>query len=258
MFTDSHSHIQFGRDFPDLDAVISRAESAGVTTQFMISCSPKDSFQLPAFLDRYPDKRFFGCIGVHPHDADKLNNNVLNDFVSLLSKNKKIVGLGEIGLDYFRNMQPRELQKKVFELQLNSAKDLDLPVVIHVREALEDVMKSILDNGIKKVIFHSFDGGKDFAYKCWNEGFYTSFSGMLTYPKNEELRRVVAEAPKELILIETDCPYLPPQKFRGQRNEPAYVVEIAKEIANIRNIDVDEVGKITSENALRAFGLMPG
>jgi TatD DNase family protein len=255
MLLDSHSHIQFVNEFPDVEAVIKRAEQNDVNMQILVSCNPKDSFTLPVFLKKYSGKNFWGTVGVHPHDANRLSDNVLKDFKDLIGREKKIIGIGEVGLDYFRNIQPGDIQKKAFIDQLNLAKELDLPVVIHVRDAYEDAFKILEEMKMKKVILHTFGGNMDLARRSWDNGYYTSFSGVITYPKNEYLRDIVAEAPEELILIETDCPYLPPQKYRGQRNEPAYVAEVAREIAMVRRMDFELVAEITTNNAIKAFNL---
>jgi TatD DNase family protein len=206
-------------------------------------------------LNKYSGKKFWGTVGVHPHEANRLSENVLKDLADLIRREKKIVGIGEIGLDYFRNLQPGDIQKKGFIDQLNLARELDLPVVIHIRDAYEDAFKILEEMKMKKVILHTFCGDLEMAKWAWDKGFYTSFSGVITYPKNEYLRDISAEAPEELILIETDCPYLPPQKYRGQRNEPAYVAEVAREIAMVRRTDFESVAEITTNNAIKAFNL---
>lgn len=253
MFTDTHSHIHFRKEFPDVEAVIERAREAGVTNQCIVGCTVKDSMEALAFVkDR---DRFWSTLGVHPHNADQWNEQVSADYERLVGEEEKIVALGEMGLDYFRNLKPREMQHYAFREQLQLAKRLDIPVVVHVRDAWEDALSMLGESGNSKVILHCFTGNKVHARECWKRGYHTSFSGVVTYPRNEELREIAAEAPLELLLIETDCPYLTPQPYRGKRNEPAYVVETAKELAQARSVSLEEIGQATTKNALALFGV---
>lgn len=253
MFTDTHSHIHFGKEFPDVEELIARAEEAKVTRQIIVGCTVKDSLEALDFVKGHAGKQFWSTLGVHPHNADQLNDQVLADFRELVEVEEKVVALGEMGLDYFRDFQPHDLQQETFRRQLQLAKELEVPVVVHVRDAWDDAMKILDEVGNTKVILHCFTGTIEYARECWKRGYHTSFSGVLTYPKNEYLREAAAEAPGELLLIETDCPYLTPQPFRGKRNEPAFVVETAKELARVRGIGLEEVARITTENAVRLF-----
>lgn len=255
MFTDTHSHIHFGREFPDIDDILTRAGLAEVTNQIIVGCTPKDSFQALQFVKKYSAKNLWSTLGVHPHNANELTDEILARYKQLVKSESKIVALGEMGLDYFRNFQPKEIQQKAFKAQLILAKELDLAVVVHVRDAWDDALRILAEIGNSKVVLHCFTGDMVCAEKCWAQGFYTSFSGVLTYPKNDYLRDVAEAAPADKILIETDCPYLTPQKYRGKRNEPAFVVETAFELARIRSVDLEEIAKITTDNAVKIFGL---
>jgi len=255
MFTDSHSHIHFTPEFPDVADVIARAENNDVKRQVLVGCGPRDCFALPAFLNKYKEKDFWGSVGVHPHDADKVTEVMLKDFARLIDRADKIVAIGEIGLDYYRNLQPENIQKRAFITQLDFAKQLGMTVIIHVRDAWDDAFKILMDLKMEKVILHTYSGGMELAKKFWDKGYYMGISGVVTYPKNELLREIVAEAPMERLLLESDCPYLSPQRYRGQRNEPAYIVETANEIARVRNVDVEEVAQVTSSNTLSALGV---
>lgn len=254
MFTDTHSHIHFTEAFPDVDEVISRAQEAQVTHQVIVGCTVKDSFEALRFVKEHGEN-FWSTLGVHPHHADEWNDQVAVDFERLAREEEKIVALGELGLDYFRNLQPKDLQHHAFREQLKLAKSLDIPVVIHIRDAWDDGLKVLKEIGNTKVILHCFTGEMKYARECWERGYHTSFSGIVTYPKNDYLREIAEEAPEGLILIETDCPYLPAQPYRGKRNEPAYIVETAGELAKARNVSLEEIGKITTHNALQLFGL---
>lgn len=253
MLTDTHSHIHFKTEFPDVDDVIDRAEANGIRRQILIGCGISDCFNLPAFIGKYSQKDFWCAVGIHPHDSNKVNGNLLKDLAALCQKEEKIIAVGEIGLDYFKNYQPKEIQQRAFLMQLDLARQLDLPVVVHVRDAWEDTFEILKNAGARKVILHTFCGDVELARKCWNLGYYTSFSGVITYPKNEYLRDLIAQAPEDLILLETDCPYLPPQRYRGQRNEPAFMLETALEVARLRNVDLEDIADITTQNASAAF-----
>ncbi len=266
MLIDAHSHLHFSKDFSDYEAVILRAGRAGVKGQILVGCDIKDSLNALAFAKRnasfYKEKgdgKFWCAIGIHPHDAVHLTDQVLKDFEKLIKKEngriKLIVAIGEIGLDYFRNLQAEDIQKNAFTEQLKLAKKLDLPVVIHQRDAWEDTIGILNKVGNKRVVLHSFTGGIEEARECIQRGYYISFSGMLTYPKNDHLSNVARMVPRDKFMVETDCPYLPPQMYRGQRNEPAFVVETAKEFARVNEMDLEEVSKLSTANVEAFFGV---
>lgn len=247
-----------------MDAIIARAEDAGVIGQILIGCNASDSNDVVDFVksrrqNHYQD-HFFCAIGVHPHDSIQLTDEVLGSFEDLVNKEngggvKTIVAIGEIGLDYFRNLQTEDIQKNAFAEQLKLAKKLDLPVVIHQRDAWVDTMAILAKVGNIKVVLHSFTGGINEARECIERGFMISFSGMLTYPKNDHLREVARMVPRDKFMVETDCPYLPPQIYRGQRNEPAFVVETAKEFARLNEITFEEAARMATENTMKFFGV---
>jgi len=258
LFTDTHSHIHFAKHFPDIDQVIERALQAKVSHQIIVGCTPQDSLEALEFVKTQEQKgrtHFWSTLGVHPHNANEWTKEIQEKFEELAKKEHKIVALGEMGLDYFRNFQPHDLQKKAFQGQIELAQKLDLPVVVHVRDAWEDAFIILKEVGNRKVILHCFTGTLDQANICWERGYHTSFSGVLTYPKNEYLREVAKKAPDELLLIETDCPYLTPQSRRGQRNEPAFVVETAKVLAQVRNKSLEEVAHQLKQNSFQIFNL---
>lgn len=253
MFTDTHSHIHFKQEFPDIGEIFSRAVAAGVTRQVIVGCTVKDSYEALDFVKVHKDFHLWSTLGVHPHNADEWNDDVRNRFRATVKSEKKVVALGELGLDYFRNFQPRDIQVKAFREQLLLAKELDLPVVVHVRDAWDDALRILMETGNAKVILHCFTGQIEQARTCWERGYHVSFSGVLTYPKNVYLREAAKVGPKELILIETDCPYLTPQVLRGKRNEPAFVVETAKVLAQTRGVSLEQIGEQTTSNALKLF-----
>lgn len=255
MFTDTHSHIHFLNEFPDTEEIFRRALDADVSRQIIVGCTPKDSYQALQFVNKFSQLDLWSTLGVHPHNADELTPEILRRFKELATSEQKIVALGEMGLDYFRNFQPQKIQQETFKAQLLLAKGLDLPVVVHVRDAWEDALKILAAAANTKVVLHCFSADINIARTCWERGYYTSFSGVLTYPKNQYLRDVAELAPADKILIETDCPYLTPQTYRGKRNEPAFVVETAKELAKVRGVSLEEVAGITTQNAVRIFNI---
>ncbi len=255
MFTDTHSHIHYLEEFPDVEAILQRSIEARVTRQIIVGCTEKDSYLALEFVKRHKGFSLWSTLGVHPHNADEWNAGVALSFRKIVMEEEKVVALGEMGLDYFRNLKPRDVQIRTFSEQLALARELDLPVVVHVRDAWDDALRIIGEVGNTKVILHCFTGTVEHAKICWDRGHHTSFSGVVTYPKNEYLREAARLAPKELILVETDCPYLAPQVHRGKRNEPSFVVETAKVLAQARGVSLDKIGELTTGNAVRLFAL---
>lgn len=257
---DTHSHLHFVKEFPDRDEVLLRAEAAGVGKQVLVGTEMSDSVEAGKFVQARDG--LVWTVGVHPHEANQVTPGNLARLRDMLTGKgefaewKKLpVAIGEIGLDYFRNLQPVEVQKKAFQEQLELALELDLPVVIHIRDAYPDAMEILEESGNKKVVMHCFSGGMKEAEWAWERGFMTSFSGVVTYPKNLELQEVVRRAPAELFVVETDCPFLAPQVFRGKRNEPAFVAETAKFIAQLRGESLEVVAAQTTSNAEKFFGI---
>jgi len=255
MFTDTHSHIHFAKEFPDIDAIIGRAEEAGVTSQIIVGCTVQDSLEAIEFVQKYGLHNFWSTLGVHPHYSEDWNEVIGAQFEKLVKTNKKIVGLGEMGLDYFRNLQPKNVQEGAFRGQLRLAKKLDLAAVVHVREAWDDALKILEEEGNKRVILHCFSGDSAQAQICIDRGYFISFSGVVTYPKNGYLRDIAVSMPEDRILIETDCPYLTPQTYRGKRNEPAYIVETANVLADLRGVKLEQFADQSTQNARTIFQL---
>lgn len=200
-------------------------------------------------------KDLYATIGIHPHNATKLNAKTINIFKKLL-KNPKVVGIGEIGLDYYRNLSPKETQKQAFKTQLSLALDHNLPVIIHNRNADADVMQ-IISNFKKNIkgIMHCFSSDIEFAKKSINLGFLISFAGNLTYPKALNLHNVAKSVDLQNMLIETDSPWLTPQNMRGKRNESSYLPHVAQKIGELKHETVDEVAQLTSINARKIFNI---
>lgn len=259
-FIDTHAHLNVKQFVADQDAVIKTAEKAGVTKIINVGCSYKYSETAIELARKYP--RIWATVGTHPHDAAEMNKKVVQQYIDWAKDSaNKVVALGEMGLDFYRNYQLREVQERALMQQLELVQEVDLPVIIHSRnaqgshEADERVLDMLIEKKVSRAVFHCFGGDLEFAKRLWSYGYYTSFTGVVTFPKAVELKRVVAEVPLERFMLETDCPFMAPQKVRGQRNEPQYIPEIAEEIARIKKMELAEVAKITTRNAEEFFGI---
>jgi len=252
MLVDTHCHL----DFPEFDAdredVISRAKDEGIGCIINIGSSLEGSKKALELSRQY--NFIYPTAGLHPHEADKF---VEADKVTIeeLAKGDKVVAIGETGLDYYKNYSKAENQKILFRYLVKLAKDLNLPLVIHTRQAEEDTL-NILNEAIPvKCVVHCFSGDENFLKKCLDSGFFISFTCNITYKKAQDLRRYVKLTPLERLMLETDAPFLPPEGFRGKRNEPAYVKLLAREIARIKGVSPEEVSGVTTDNARRFFNL---
>jgi TatD DNase family protein len=259
MFIDSHAHID-GHEFDaDRDQVIERARAAAVSAILNVGTGDPHSgvFERAADLGER-DELVYTAIGTHPHDARFYDDEAEERIKALIERSKRIIAWGEIGLDFHYDNSPRDVQIDVFRRQLHAARDCKLPIVVHTREAETETIK-ILENHYRdadrKGIFHCFSGSRDLAQRAIDLGFMISFSGILTFKKAEKLRDVARQIPLDRVLIETDCPYLTPTPYRGKRNEPSYVVEVARCLAGIHEMETEEMGRITAENFVRFFNL---
>ncbi len=258
MLIDTHTHLDDTRYDGDREAMIERAREAGVDTFITIGCDLATSKAAVELADRYPF--VYASIGVHPHEVRHIDDGWYDEF-RCLAKHPKVVAYGEIGLDYHYNHSPPTLQRERFREQIQLARELTLPVVIHTREAQEDTIAILKEEQAADVggVFHCFTGDAWLAKGGLDLGFHLSFSGVVTFQNATMLREIVATVPMDRILIETDCPYLTPVPHRGKRNEPAYVRLVAETIASVKStaapVSVDEVGRLTSANACRLFRL---
>jgi len=251
MFIDSHAHI----DGPEFDAdrgeIIDRARSAGVSAILNVGTGDPHSGVLERAVElgeKYDS--VYTAIGTHPHDA-RFYDDKAEDKIKGLVQSEQVLAWGEIGLDFHYDNSPRDVQVAVFKRQLRAARDCDLPVVIHTREAefeTIEILQSHYAGAERRGVFHCFSGSKDLAQRAMELGFMISFSGIVTFKKADELRDIAKQVPLDRLLIETDCPYLSPIPHRGKRNEPAYVVEVARCLAGIHGVDIEEIGRVTSEN----------
>jgi len=235
----------------DRDEVIARAAAESVDYIINASFDLPSSQQAVKLAEEY--ENLYAAVGVHPHDAKSLDDRTL-EALRELSKHPKVVAIGEIGLDFYRDLSPRSIQKSAFEKQLRLAEDVGLPVIIHDREAHEDTLKILKQHSDQaRGVMHCFSGDTDLADECIDMGLYISFTGPVTYPKSYQLREVVAHVPWDRFFVETDCPYLTPQFRRGKRNEPSYVKAVAKKIAEIRRTTFPETARRTTANAKALF-----
>ncbi len=253
MLVDSHAHLEMKEFDPDREEVIRRAGSEGIDFIITVGTNLKLSLKAVTLADQY--ENIYATVGVHPHDVARINNHTLDALKDLARKQKKIVAYGEIGLDFFRNISPPEQQLELFGRQLELAGELNLPVVIHDREAHRQTLETVQASRVRRGVFHCFSGDYEMAKKCIDLGFYISIPGVVTYDKSKTLQDVAARTPLSSLLVETDAPYLTPVPHRGKRNEPSYVIHTAKKVAEIRGMPLEEVARQTSLNALNLFGI---
>ena len=257
MLVDSHCHLDFPDFSAELDAVVARARAAGVGRIVTISTRVKRHAQVLAIAEKIPE--VFCSVGTHPHYADE-ELDVDSQTLVTLAKHPKIVAIGEAGLDYFRNNSPREAQAASFRQHIAAARETGLPLVIHSRDCDADMAQILREEsgkGAFPAVLHCFTGGRDLAFAAIDLGHYVSFTGILTFKNSDALREIAAALPADRVMVETDAPYLAPLPYRGKRNEPAYVVETAKVLADARGVSADEIARQTTENFFRVFSKVP-
>jgi TatD DNase family protein len=255
MFIDSHAHID-GREFDaDRDAVIERAQAAGVSAILNVGTGDPHSGALERAVELgQRHENIYTALGTHPHDA-RLYDESAEEKIRNLIQSERVIAWGEIGLDFHYDNSPRDVQLEVFKRQLRAARECDLPVVIHTREAESETIEILKSEYDGRGIFHCFSGSLELAQNALELDFMISFSGIVTFKKAEELREVAKQVPLDRLLIETDCPYLAPIPYRGKRNEPAYVVEVARCLAGIHDVSIEHMAQQTSDNFRRFFRL---
>lgn len=238
----------------DREAVVERARTIGVELFIVVGYSLESSRKAIQLAEAFDD--MYATVGVHPHGAKDYNDEA-EKILRELAQHPKVVAIGETGLDFYRNLSPRPKQEEAFRRQIRLAKAIGLPLVIHDREAHKEVARILQEEQAEEVggVLHCFSGDLAFASAAWEMGFYTSIAGPITYPKTGHLPEVVVKAPLERLLLETDCPYLPPQPYRGRRNEPAYLPFTAEAVAQIRGLTTSELAYLTTENTRRLFRL---
>jgi TatD DNase family protein len=255
---DTHAHI-YGREYSaDFDLMLNRAIDAGISEIIAVGAdieSSRAACKLAALHDR-----IYCSVGIHPHDAARVNDRCYEIIHQLVMENPKIVAIGEIGLDFFRDHSPRDIQERVFRNFIRMARELSLPIIIHDRDAHEQTMRILLEENAAETggVLHCFSGDLQMARKCVEMGFYISIPGTVTFPNNEMLREVVRGIKTENLLLETDSPYLSPLPHRGKRNEPANVRIVAEKVAELKGLSLEDICRITSLNAERLFGIRQG
>lgn len=251
MIIDTHAHLMFELFNADFADVVKRAKGAGVAKIVNVGCDEDSSRQAIEMAAK--DADLYATIGMHPYEAADCNENLMARWEKSVRENQKIVAIGEIGLDYVKSKVAKDVQQNAFCRQLMLARSVDLPVIVHNREADEDVLQILGEFSELKAVFHCYASDLVFARKVWNSGHFTSFTGIITYKGNDSLREVVAACPMNMFMVETDCPFLAPQAYRGKRNEPAYVVETLKMIAEVKKISFEKVRESAYANTLDFF-----
>jgi TatD DNase family protein len=257
MLVDSHCHLDFPDFAPELDAVVDRARQAGIGRMVTISTRVRKFAQVQGLTQRFDD--VFCSVGTHPHHAAEELDVTTADLVAA-AEGEKVVAIGEAGLDYFYDNSPRDAQEHGFRTHIAAARETGLPLVIHARDADDDVARILEEEtgkGPFPFVLHCFTGGADLARRGIALGGYVSFSGILTFKKSDALRGIASALPDDRILVETDAPYLAPGPWRGKRNEPAYVAETARVLAETRQVSAETIAATTTRNFFRLFAKVP-
>lgn len=253
MLVDSHCHIDYPEFQDDFDGMLSRAHEVGVT-HMMTICTHVTRFEQVLDVAKR-DERIFCTVGTHPHNVENEPDVRVQD-LTLMAQHPKVVGFGETGLDYFYEHSPREVQQRQFRVHIQAAREMDLPVIIHTRDAEEDTLR-IIEEEMKEAPFkgliHCFSASKEFGLKMVELGLYISVSGIVTFKKADDLRDALSVIPLERLLVETDAPYLAPMPHRGKTNQPAYTALTAAKLAEVKGVSPEEVAKVTTENYFHLF-----
>ncbi|MFZ5987133.1 MAG: TatD family hydrolase [Bacillota bacterium] len=254
MLFDTHAHFNDNRFKHDRDEAIKNAHESGVSYILNVSYNIPSLEHSVSLSRRY--SYIYAAVGIHPHYSKEISDEVLSKICSLAG-NKKVVAIGEIGLDYYRDLSPRDVQKKWFVRQIDLAKDLKLPIIVHIRDANEDALNVLKAENAKDVggIIHSFSGDIKMAKEVLDNNFYISVGGPLTYHNARNLIDVIKFVPDDRLLIETDCPYLTPEPFRGKRNDSSLVRLVAEKIAEIKSKSFEEIANTTTNNARRLLNI---
>jgi TatD DNase family protein len=253
MLIDSHAHLEMGEFDGDRDEVIARAGQAGVERIITIGTTMIDCAKAISIAHRHEE--VYAAIGIHPHEVKGIDVKTYDD-LKRLAESKKVVAFGEIGLDFFRNLSPKDIQIRRFGEQLELAEEIGLPIIIHDRDAHAKTLEMLRGWKGKRGVIHCFSGDYSMAQECVDMGFYISVPGAVTFGKSEKLQGVVKHLPLDSLLVETDAPYLTPHPNRGKRNEPAYVIHTARKVAEIKGLPFEDVAHESSRNAKVLFGIV--
>jgi TatD DNase family protein len=252
---DTHAHLHFPEFAGDLDAVLDRARAAGVAAMVTIGTDRETNPAAVALAEQWPDVH--ATVGIHPHDAAEATEADFEAMESLARSSAKVVAFGEMGLDFFRNLSPHDVQERVFRRQLGLARRLGKPVVVHCRDAHPEALAILEEERAGEMggVMHCFSADVEVAKRCLDLGLLISLAGPVTYKNARSLPDVARFVPEDLLVVETDCPFLPPHPHRGQRNEPAYVALTAARVAELRGTTLHALGDVTTRNAARLFKL---
>ncbi|MDP2626064.1 MAG: TatD family hydrolase [Candidatus Rokubacteria bacterium] len=252
---DTHAHLHFPEFAEDLDAVLARARAAGVRAMVTIGTDRDTNPAAVALAERHPE--IYATVGIHPHDAGAATEADFDAMERLARESAKVVALGEMGLDFFRNLSPRDAQERAFRRQIALARALRKPIVVHCRDAHDETLEILAGERVDEIggVMHCFSGDVEVATRCLDLGLLISLAGPVTYKNARALPEVARVVPEDRLVVETDCPYLPPHPHRGQRNEPAHVAITAARVAELRGTDPDALGEALTRNAARLFHL---
>ena len=250
MLFDTHAHLNDPAFDEDREALMAGLADKGIGLVMNAGCSLQSSRDIIRMAERYP--WLYASVGSHPDSADEVNEEVIEEYRKLCS-HEKVKAIGEIGLDYYYEDIPREIQKKAFRMQMALANELDMPVIIHEREAHDDGMRIVKEFPKVKGVFHCYSGSAEMARQLVNMGWYIGFTGVLTFKNARKAVETAASVPLERIVLETDCPFMAPEPYRGKRNDPGYLPKMAEKLAEIRGISVEEAIAATTENAKRLY-----
>ena len=257
MITDSHCHLDYSILYENLESVINRATKNNDKLLLTI-CTTLESYKkIKLIVDKY--ENIYGTFGIHPHEAKNYKDLSTDLIIKYKKENKKIIGIGETGLDYYYNYSDKKIQKEIFIQHIDAAKKLDLPLIVHTRNAefdTYDILKTYMKDDKLKVIIHCFTGTKDFAQKLIKIGCYISISGIITFKKNNDLVEAVSTIPINKLLVETDSPYLSPIPNRGKSNEPSFIIHTIEKLSIIKNLDIKNVIENTTNNFKSLFKLL--
>ena len=253
MLFDTHAHLDDRAFDEDREALLARLPEQGIGLVMNPGCSLDSSRNVSELTKRYD--YIFGAVGSHPDAADEVNEAVLEQYRHLCSSNPKIKAIGEIGLDYYYDDIPREIQLQAFRAQMDLARELNLPVIVHERDAHEDGMKVVSEFPEVTGVFHCYSGSAEMAKWLVNRGWYIGFTGVLTFKNARKAVEVASTIPLDRIVLETDCPYMSPEPFRGKRNDPGKLYRMAERLAELRGLSVEEIHTITMENGKRLYRL---
>ncbi len=251
MLFDTHAHMNDPVFDEDREAVLASLAEAGVGLVLNPGCSLQNSRQAVELAGSHDF--MYAAVGTHPDTADEVDGAVIEEYRMLCKQNPKVVAIGEIGLDYYYETVPRDIQQRAFRMQLELAREVELPVIVHERNAHDDGMRTVKEFKDISGVFHCYSGSAEMARQLVDMGWYIGFTGVLTFKNARKAVETAAQIPLERIVLETDCPFMAPEPFRGRRNHPGYLYRMAERLAEIRQLPVEEIHRITTENAKRLY-----